>query len=160
MDDALACLQKMRDKFDRDPPVGDHQFGYMACLDEMLRAITRPLVDEALEETAAAVLRDSGAPIVRAEELLAALTGPAMRAIMEMRIEQIVKFGHTAETDVMHPITWLPKQTIDQAQMAHARIGVTEAGRNLPAAMKASARAGACAAASIDRVLMAIRAGG
>jgi hypothetical protein len=40
-----------------------------------------------------------------------------------MRIEQIVKHGHTSANDAMLPILWLPKQAAD-----HARTPATGSG--------------------------------
>jgi hypothetical protein len=79
---------------------------------------TNAIVDAALEDVAQTLFTAADVPLMRSEELLAALQGPAMRSLMHMRIEQIVKHGHTAENDLMLPLMWLPKQAKDHAQIA------------------------------------------
>jgi hypothetical protein len=92
-------------------------------------------------------------PLARADELLAAIAGPAVRRVLEMRIEQIVKHGHSAENDETLPLLWLPKQARrDHAQIACDRIGVTGKDRNLEAAEKSLARTAALCLAALDRI--------
>jgi hypothetical protein len=102
---------------------------------------TNAIVDAALEDVAQTLFTAADVPLARSEELLAALQGPAMRSLMHMRIEQIVKHGHTAENDLMLPLMWLPKQAKDHAQIACDRVGVTGTDRDLPGG--GEARAGA-----------------
>jgi hypothetical protein len=86
---------------------------------------TNAIVDAALDDVAQTLFTAADVPLACSEELLAALQGPAMRSLMHMRIEQIVKHGHTAENDLMLPLMWLPKQAKDHAQIACDRVGVT-----------------------------------
>jgi hypothetical protein len=120
---------------------------------------TNAIVESAVEETAQTLFSAADVPLANADELLAALQGPAMRAVCEMRIEQIVKHGHTADNDAMLPILWLPKQARDHAQIACDRIGVTGRDRNLDSAKKSLARTAALCMAAIDRIDAAKAAG-
>jgi hypothetical protein len=113
---------------------------------------TNAIVDAALDDVTQTLFTAADVPLMRSEELLAALQGPAMRSLMHMRIEQIVKHGHTAENDLMLPILWLPKQARDHAQIACERIGVTGRDRDLELAKRALARSAALCLAAIDRI--------
>jgi hypothetical protein len=124
-----------------------------------LPAGTNAIVDAATTETAQSLFAAADVPLARSEELLAALQGPAMRAVCAMRVEQIVKHGHTAENDEMLPILWLPKQARDHAQIACDRVGVTGKDRNLEAAKLSLARTAALCLAAIDRIDAAMKAG-
>lgn len=120
---------------------------------------TNAIVESAVEEVAQTLFSAADVPLANAEELLTALQGPAMRAVCEMRIEQIVKHGHTAENDSMLPILWLPKQAKDYADIACHAIGVTGTDRDLERAKRSLARAAALCLASIDRIIAAQAAG-
>jgi hypothetical protein len=113
---------------------------------------THAIVDAAIEEGPQTLFTAAEVPLARSAELLAALQGSAMRAVMHMRIEQMVKHGHSRESDAMLPLLWLPKQAADHARNACDRVGVTGQGRNLAAAKKALARSAALALAAIDRI--------
>jgi hypothetical protein len=114
------------------------------------------IISHALDHAAASLFDVAGsAPLASAEELRAALTGPAMAMVCRMRIEQIVKHGHTAENDETLPLIWLPKQARDHAQIACANIGVTGKDRNLAAAEKGLARTAALCLAALDRLRLA-----
>lgn len=121
---------------------------------------TRAIVDQAVEEAAQSIFSAADIPLARTEELLAALQGPAMRAVCAMRIEQMVKHGHSTESDAVLPLLWLPRQAQSHALMACERIGVTGHGRNLDGAKKALARCAALCLAAYDRVEAEIAAGG
>lgn len=120
---------------------------------------TRAIVDEAVEEAAQTIFSAADVPLARAGELLAAIQGPAMRAVMEMRIEQIVKHGHTAEGDRMLPISLLPDEARKMAAAACDLIVATGERRNLPVARKRLARAAALCMAAIDRLDVAMQGG-
>lgn len=98
-------------------------------------------------------------PLASADELIAAISGEAVKCVLEMRIEQIVKHGHTPENDAMLPLLWLPRQAVGYGQIACERIGVTGKDRNLDTAVKALSRQAALAIAAIDRILAAKREG-
>lgn len=92
-------------------------------------------------------------PMARVGELLAAIQGPALRAVLDARIEQIVKHGHDAEHDQMQPIGQLPKLARETAAMAMDTLGGDER-RNIPVARRRLARAAAICMAAIDRLDM------
>jgi hypothetical protein len=120
---------------------------------------TRAIVDQAVEEAAQTLFSAADVPLARTDELLAAIQGPSLRAVLEFRVEQIVKHGYTAENDAMLPLLWLPRQATDYAQIACDRIGVTGKDRNLESAKRALARAAAMCLASMDRITAAQEAG-
>jgi hypothetical protein len=79
---------------------------------------TRAIVDQAVDEAAQTLFSAADVPIARADELLKALQGPAVRAVLEARVEQIIKHGHTAEGDWMLPLGMLGKESRDRLAMA------------------------------------------
>jgi hypothetical protein len=113
---------------------------------------TSAIVEQGLEEAAQALFSAADVPLARADELLAAIAGPAVRAVLEMRIEQIVKHGHSIENDETLPLLWLPRQAREHAQVACDRIGVTGKDRNLEAVEKSLARTAALCLAALDRI--------
>jgi hypothetical protein len=120
---------------------------------------TGTIVEQAIEEAAQTIFSAAEVPLASADELLAAVTGPAVRCVLEMRIEQMVKHGHTAANDELLPILWLPRQAADHAQIACDRIGVTGKDRNLDSAKRQLAISAALCLAAIDRIRAAQEAG-
>lgn len=110
------------------------------------------LIDGAMEEAPQALIA-SPAPIARTDELLRAIQGPALRAVLDARIEQIVTHGHDAESDAFLAIDRLPRLAREQAQMALEVLGHDER-RNIPVAKRRLARAAAMMMAAIDRLDM------
>jgi hypothetical protein len=117
---------------------------------------TGAIVEAAAEEVAQTLFSSADVPLARSDEMLAAIQGPTLKAVLAMRIEQILKHGHTAENDLMLPILWLPKQAKDQALAATEAIGVTGNGRDLALAKRRLARAAALCMAAIDRIDAAV----
>jgi hypothetical protein len=117
---------------------------------------SRSIVQDGLDEATQSLFSAADVPLAKAEELRAAVTSPAVRAVLEMRIEQIVKHGHDAEADLMLPILWLPKQAHEYAQIAVESVGVTGRDRDLERACKCLARTAALSIAAIDRIRAAI----
>jgi hypothetical protein len=117
---------------------------------------TSSIVQHGLDAAKQTLFSAASVPLASAEELLAAVSGPALKAVLEMRIEQIVKYGHTVENDAMLPLLWLPRQAADYARIACDRVGVTGKDRNLNAAIKALVRSAALSLAAIDRIKAAI----
>lgn len=115
-----------------------------------------PDVDAAARDAALRSLAECDAPIRRADELVGAVAGDALKAVVAMRVEQIVKHGHTVEDDMMLPLLWLPRQIKQHAEVACARIGVTGTDRNLVAAKRHLAITAALCLAAIDRITVAI----
>lgn len=85
-------------------------------------------------------------------ELLEALQGAAVRDVLAMRIEQIVKHGHDAERDDMMAIDFLPREAASRLQAAVDRLRGLEGVRNIPAARLGLVRATAMALAAIQRL--------
>lgn len=108
------------------------------------------LIEETLEE-APQLLRGLDAPFSLLDELLAAIQGPAVRAALEARIEQIVKYGHDREHDSMLAIAQLPRLARDMTLSAIELLGPDER-RNIEVAKKRIARAIAILLAAFDRL--------
>lgn len=115
----------------------------------------REIVDEALNHAAQSLFSAADVPLARAEELLAALTGSAVRAVLEARIEQIVKHGHDAASDAMLPLGMLPREAKDRLQMGCDCLYGER--RNLPVARRRFARAAALLLAAIDQIDLQMR---
>lgn len=115
------------------------------------------LIDDALGD-AWPVLAASDAPFRFAPELVAALRGPAMRAVLEQRIEQIAKHGHTADSDGDLPLGWLPKEVSDYSVIARQCIA-DGPHRNLARGRRSLAKTAALCLAAIDRIDRAIASG-
>jgi hypothetical protein len=113
------------------------------------------LVDAAAEEVGLhAILAVPEARLEQAEEIMAALQGSAVRAVLEARVEQIAKHGHGREHDAMLPIGALPRRAKEMAQMASEVIDATVEQRNLDVARRRLARTAALCLAAIDRLDM------
>lgn len=112
---------------------------------------TRAIVEETVDQAAQSLFTAADVPLSRADELLAILQGPALRAGLEARIEQIVKHGHTPESDVMLPMLMLAHRT---REMLDAAADLLPKGdrRNLEVAKKRAARVIALASALFDRI--------
>jgi hypothetical protein len=70
--------------------------------------------------------------------------------VLEARIEQIVKHGHTAESDARQPLGMLPREARDRLQMGCDCLHGER--RNLPVARRRFARAAALLLAAIDQI--------
>jgi hypothetical protein len=116
-----------------------------------LGAIARDVAIQALGST--------DAPIGQADDLVAIVSGQALALTVQMRVEQVVKHGHTPDSDLMLPIGLLPTEVQNMAGLARAAIGITGSDRNLDAGVKRLARTAALCWAAIDRILAA-QAGG
>jgi hypothetical protein len=110
----------------------------------------RDIIQAGLDEAAQSLFTASDVPLASAEELRALVTGPAVRAVLEARIEQVVKHGHTPAKDAELPIKHLP---------AHARSMIVDTldllegpRRNLVVGKKRLAKAAAMLLAAIGRV--------
>ena len=110
----------------------------------------RALVDQAVEEAAQSLFTAADVPLARSDEILAAIQGPAIRAVLEKRIEQIIKHGHTADGDFMMPLPRLGKEARDRLMMAGDCLYGEK--RNLVVARRRAAIAGALVLAFIDRI--------
>jgi hypothetical protein len=86
------------------------------------------------------------------DEIANAIRGPAVQAAIDMRIEQIVRYGHDSEHDDMQPLFHLPRQARERLIAAIEQIEGTGEKRQLPAARKNLARVAAMCMAAIDRL--------
>lgn len=120
---------------------------------------TGAIVDQAVEEAGQTPFAAADVPIARTDELLAAIQGPAVRAALEARIDQIVRHGHDREHDEMLPITRLPQLAREQLSMALDVMGSDDR-RNLAVARRRIARGVAIGLAAIDRLDMISKEGG
>ncbi len=153
--DAMLYVERAIATFDDDPPATDFQTGYLQALKEArdgLRA--QSATDAALKDSAQILLGMADVPIAQADELMAAVQGPAVRAAIEARVEQIVKHGHDREYDSMLAIGHLPRVARGLILDAMDLIDGTVERRNLPVAMRRLARASAVCMAAIDRLEM------
>lgn len=86
------------------------------------------------------------------DEIANAVRGPAVQLAIDMRIEQIVKYGHDAEHDALQPIDALSRLAAERLIHARDQILATGERRNLPIARLNLARAAAMCFAAIDRI--------
>lgn len=115
---------------------------------------TRAIVNQAVEEAGQSLFAAADVPLARTDELLAAVQGPAIRAVLEARIEQIVRHGHDREHDEMLPITRLPQLAREQLSMALDTSLTAGERRDLRVARRRLARSAAMCLAAIDRLDM------
>ena len=90
------------------------------------------------------------------DQLDNAIRGAAVRMAIDMRIEQILRYGHDAEHDAMQPISHCPREALKRLHAAIEQIEATGERRNLPVAIKNLARTAALCMAGIDRLQAAI----
>ncbi|HVM38311.1 MAG TPA: hypothetical protein VM265_07995 [Sphingomicrobium sp.] len=121
---------------------------------------SRALVDQAVDEAAQTLFGAADVPIARRGELLAALQGPAVRSVLELRLEQMVKHGHTLEGDLDLPIGWLANDARIRLQSALDVINAGPERRNLPVARRRVATAAALCLAALDVLDATINAEG
>lgn len=114
-------------------------------------------LDEASRDVAIQALAQSDAPIGDADDLVAIVTGPALKAVVLARVEQVAKHGHTPARDADLPIKHLPHHarsmiidTVDLLEGPH---------RNLVVARRRLAKAAAMLMAAVDRVDIEIAKG-
>lgn len=110
----------------------------------------KAIVDAAVDEAAQTLFTAADVPLARADELLAAIQGPAVRAVLEMRVEQMVKHGHTLDADLDLPLYWLVQDARIRLQSAVDLINAGPQRRNLPVARLRVVRALAVGLAAID----------
>lgn len=111
---------------------------------------TRAIVQDGLDEAVQSLFSAAGVPLAKAEDLRAAVTSPAVRAVLEARIEQIVKHGHTSERDACLPLGILPREAKDRLIMGMDCLHGDR--RNLPIARRRFARAAALILAAIEQL--------
>jgi hypothetical protein len=123
--------------------------------DRPLRAETAPGVFTDLgalaRDAAIQTVARSDAPISDADDLVAAVTGAALQAVVAARVRLFVQ-GHTPSADELLPILWMPFEAQQHAALASAQIGLTAQGRDLAAAEASLALTAATCMAAIDRL--------
>jgi hypothetical protein len=110
----------------------------------------RSIVQAGLDEARQTLFSAADVPLARTDELLAAVQGPAVRSVLEARIEQIVTHGHTLEQDSRLPIGLITREARDRLQMGCDCLAPPR--RNLPIARRRLARAAALLLAAIDQI--------
>lgn len=110
----------------------------------------RDAIEHGLEEARQTLFSAADVPLASADELATIVAGAATRAVLEARIEQVVKHGHTPAADADLPLKQLPANarsmiidTLDLLEGPH---------RNLVVARRRLAKACAMLLAAIDRV--------
>lgn len=104
------------------------------------------------EDAAVQSLKHSDAPIAIADELVAAVTGPTLQAIVAQRVALIADKGHTADADDFLPIGWLPMEADQALHLARQLMGADPQTRDLVAARAKLVEAVAFGMAAIDRL--------
>jgi hypothetical protein len=114
-------------------------------------------LDMASRDTAIQSLKESDARLFQADDMVALVTGPALKAIVAARVDQVAKHGHTPDRDADLPLKHLPHHarsmlldTVDLLEGPH---------RNLVVARRRLAKAAAMLMAAIDRVDLEIAKG-
>jgi hypothetical protein len=103
-----------------------------------------------LDQAAQSLFSAADVPLASAEELRALVTGPAVKAVLEARIAQVVKHGHTPANDAELPIKHLPANA---RSMIIDTLDLLEGPRrNLVVAKRRLAKAAAMLIAAIERV--------
>jgi hypothetical protein len=80
-------------------------------------------LDAAARDGAIQALRHSDAPLTMADDLVALVTGPALKATVLKRVEQVVTHGHTPGEDLMLPVGCIVTEVIISAQRVRTAIG-------------------------------------
>jgi hypothetical protein len=109
-------------------------------------------------DAAVQALGQTPAPLSLQDELLAAVTGSALRAVVAMRVDQIAKHGHTAEDDGMLP----PASLLNTAKSILTSAIALTSGYDrdlseLERGQRCAAKAAAMCMAAHDRIGLAIR---
>lgn len=111
---------------------------------------TRAIVDAGVEEAAQSLFSAADVPLARKDELLAAVQGPAVRAVLDKRVEQMVQHGHTLEGDLDLPVGWLANDARIRLQSALDVINAGPGRRDLKVARRRVVTAAAMCLAAID----------
>lgn len=109
----------------------------------------KEIVSFAVEDAAQAVIQPD-IPLALVPELLAALQGPGMRAVMAKRVDQIARRGHSADNDDMLPLGWLPMEA--RQAFERARDHLSGEHRDLARVRGLLVEAAAVGLAAIDRL--------
>ena len=118
----------------------------------------RDIIEAALEQAGQTIFSAADVPLARADELAAIVTGAAVKAVLEARIAQVVKHGHTPAADAAWPLRKLPA---DARSMLVAGMDLMEGPhRNLVVGRRRFAKAAAMLLAAIDRVDLELSKGG
>jgi hypothetical protein len=113
---------------------------------------THAIVQDGLDEARQTLFSAADVPLARTDELLAAIAGSAVKAVLEARIEQILKHGHSPEADAELTLKYLPHHA--RSMIIDAVDLLQESGphRNLVVGRRRLAKAAAMLLAAIDRV--------
>jgi hypothetical protein len=109
-------------------------------------------------DAATQALGQTPAPLSLQDDLLAAVTGTALCAVVAMRVDQIAKHGHTADGDAMLP----PSSLLNTAKSILTSALALTSGYDrdlveLERGQRCAAKAAAMCMAAHDRIALAIR---
>jgi hypothetical protein len=124
---------------------------------EPMPAGTEAIVETAIEDAPQSLFTAADVPLASVDELLAALQGPAVKALFEARIRHIVKHGHTSEHDDELPIGYLARKSHSILGMSFDLIDGISERRDLERAKHRIADALAVGLAGLDRLERATR---
>jgi hypothetical protein len=112
---------------------------------------TSAIVQSGLDEARQSLFAAADVPLASADELAAAVSGAAVKAVLQARIEQIVKHGHSANADAERGPRILAS---DARTMILAGIDLLAPGpaRNLAVARRRFAKGAAMMLAAIDAI--------
>lgn len=114
-------------------------------------------LDSLSRDAAVQALGTTDAPLALADELVAAVTGAALKAVVAARVGLIVGGGHTAENDDFLPIGWLPMEA--RQCFEAVRGAMMENPRDLHRIRQLMIDGAAFAFAAIDRLDRAMKRG-
>jgi hypothetical protein len=117
--------------------------------------VPRADLHEIARDAAIQALGATDAPLGRADELAAAVSGEALRAVVAARVEQIVRHGHAAEGDAMLPLGYLTGEALRRLQAGRDVI-VHGDRQNLAVGRRRLAAVAALCLAEIDRIDIAL----
>jgi hypothetical protein len=117
---------------------------------------SQSIVQDGLDHAAQSLFSAADVPLARAEDLRSAVTSAAVRQVLEMRLEQIVKHGHTPERDAELAMRHLPANA--RSMIIDSMDLLEGPHRNLVVAKRRLAKAAAMLIAAIDRVSVEIAA--
>lgn len=109
------------------------------------------LAEAGMDGAVDVLLDQEQVPMALASEIMDAIRGPSMRAVMEVRIDQIARHGHGTVSDGGLPLPWLPGRAIEYLTAGR---DLTHPGdkQNLAVAKRRLAIAAALCLAAMDRI--------
>lgn len=113
-------------------------------------------LDALSRDAAIQALGESDAPLALADELVATVTGGAMKSAVQARVKMLVG-GHTADNDDLLPIGWLPMEA--RHCLERVKLAMLREGRDLDDIRRLLVEGVAFGLAAIDRLDRAMKRG-